>query len=178
MSYTNRLKKSIRTIPDYPIKGILFRDITTLMIDSSVFAESCDRLVEAAKEFSSVGYVAGIEARGFIYGSVLASRMDAGFVPIRKPGKLPASTISIEYDLEYGKDSIEVHKDAIVPGKGYLIVDDLLATGGTAEAACRLVELGGGNVAGCLFLIELTGLGGRKKIGHRKVISLLEFEGE
>ena len=178
MSYTDRLKKSIRTIPDYPIKGILFRDITTLMIDSSVFSESCDRMVEAAGLFSSFEYVAGIEARGFIYGSVLSSRMAAGFVPIRKPGKLPASTISVEYDLEYGKDSIEVHKDAIIPGERYLVVDDLLATGGTAEAACRLIELGDGIVVGCLFLVELPGLGGRRKLGDSKVISLLEFDGE
>jgi adenine phosphoribosyltransferase len=122
-------------------------------------------------------YVAGIEARGFIFGSVLASNTGKGFVLVRKPGKLPADLISVEYELEYGKDRVEVHADAILADLKYLLVDDLLATGGTAEAACSLIEQGGGIVVGCLFLVELPDLGGRNRLKQRKVISIVEFEG-
>jgi adenine phosphoribosyltransferase len=135
-------------------------------------------MLNAAKKFQQIDYVAGIEARGFIFGSVLANRLDKGFIPVRKPGKLPADVLSQEYELEYGRDSVEVHVDAILKGKKYLVVDDLLATGGTSEAACRLIENGGGVVVGCLFLIELTDLGGRQKLRNRRIESIVEFEGE
>ena len=178
MEKCRQLKESIRTIPDFPAKGILFRDLTTLMKDESSFRKSCDCMASTAKEFGDVEFVVGIEARGFIYGAVLANKTNAGFVPVRKPGKLPAAILSVNYDLEYGKDTVEVHVDAVINGAKYLIVDDLLATGGTAEAVCRLIEAGGGVVAGCLFLIELTDLGGKSKLKNRKVVSILEFEGE
>jgi adenine phosphoribosyltransferase len=178
MKNCSQLKKFIRTVPDFPAKGILFRDVTTLMKDESSFGKSCECMKEASGEFGDFEFVAGIEARGFVYGAVLANETKSGFVPVRKPGKLPAAIISVNYDLEYGKDTVEVHVDAIVKGAKYLVVDDLLATGGTAEAVCRLIEAGGGVVTGCLFLVELPDLGGRRKLGGRKVISILEFDGE
>ncbi|MFC2111860.1 adenine phosphoribosyltransferase [Bacteroidota bacterium] len=178
MNKAEQLKQAIRTIPDFPVKGVLFRDVTTLLKNEKAFRLSCECMAEGAKELGAFEYITGIEARGFIYGAVLARESSAGFVPVRKPGKLPAAILSVNYDLEYGKDTVEVHVDAIVRGSRYLVVDDLLATGGTAEAVCRLIEAGGGTVVGCLFLVELPELGGRKKLENRKVVSILEFEGK
>ena len=178
MKKCDDIRESIRTIPDFPAPGIMFRDVTTLMKDKEAFGKSCECLLAWAKEFERIDYVAGIEARGFIYGSVLANGLGAGFIPVRKPGKLPAKVLSIDYQLEYGKDTVEVHVDAIEADAKYLVVDDLLATGGTAEASCRLIESGGGIVTGCLFLVELTDLNGRQKLKSRKVVSILQFEGE
>lgn len=172
------IKKSIRTVPDFPAPGIMFRDVTTLMKDREAYRVSCKCMELSAKNFKTFDYVAGIESRGFIFGSVLADKLVKGFVPVRKPGKLPARVLSIDYELEYGRDTVEVHADAIDEGAGYLVVDDLLATGGTAEATCRLIEKGGGLVVGCLFLVELTDLGGRQKLMSRKVVSVVQFEGE
>jgi adenine phosphoribosyltransferase len=171
------IKNSIRTIPGFPVPGIMFRDVTTLMKDKKALHASVECLFSESGKFQKFDYVAGIEARGFIFGSLLAERTDTGFIPIRKPGKLPSEVLSMEYELEYGSDKVEVHRDAIKKGFGYLVVDDLLATGGTSDAACRLIEKGGGIVVGCLFLIELPELGGRKKLAGREVISIVEFEG-
>jgi adenine phosphoribosyltransferase len=172
------IKDSIRTIPDYPKKGILFRDITTLLKDDEAFRMSCDLLVVYANEFPVFDFVAGIESRGFVFGAVLADRMGKGFVPIRKPGKLPAKVNSVDYELEYGRDTVEVHVDAIGDGTGYLVIDDLLATGGTANASCELIEKCGGIVSGCLFVVELPDLRGRDKLKERIVSSIVQFEGE
>ncbi len=172
------IRDSIRTVPDYPKKGILFRDITTLLKDEAAFRTACECLVLYSRGFRAFDFVAGIESRGFIFGSVLANLLGRGFVPIRKPGKLPAKVSSVDYELEYGKDTLEVHVDAIVEGAGYLVVDDLLATGGTANASCRLIEKCGGVVSGCLFVVELTDLEGRKMLKDRIVYSIVQFEGE
>jgi adenine phosphoribosyltransferase len=173
-----QIKKSIRTIPDFPASGIMFRDISTLMKDNISYRKACGCLVAEAEKLLPFDYVVGVEARGFIFGAVIAEKLNVGFIPVRKPGKLPAEVISMEYELEYGRDRIEVHKDAVQDGSIYILVDDLLATGGTAEAACQLVEKGGGKVAACVFLIELPELGGRIKLKGRKVVSIIEFEGE
>jgi adenine phosphoribosyltransferase len=172
------IKDSIRTIPDYPKKGILFRDITTLLKDDLAFRTTNEYLVSNSREFPSFDFVAGIESRGFIFGAVLANMLGKGFIPIRKPGKLPSAVSSVDYELEYGKDTVEVHVDAIVKGSGYLVIDDLLATGGTANASCELIEKCGGIISGCLFVVELTDLGGRKKLKNRIVSSIVQFEGE
>jgi adenine phosphoribosyltransferase len=172
------LKKSIRSVPDFPVEGIMFRDVTTLMKDPLAFRESCQAMEDSCDKFRGIDFFAGIEARGFIYASVLSDRKKSGLVLIRKPGKLPSETLSVDYELEYGKDRIEVHADSISPGSRYLVVDDLLATGGTAAAACRLIEQGGGVIAGCLFLVELPDLNGRSKLEKYTVVSLLDFEGE
>jgi adenine phosphoribosyltransferase len=171
-------RRSIRTIPDYPKKGIMFRDVTTLLKDARAFAAASNLLVARCTEFPEFGYVAGIESRGFIFGSVLAQMLGKGFVPIRKPGKLPGKVRSIDYELEYGRDTLEVHLDAIIEGESYLVLDDLLATGGTASASCQLIEECGGLVSGCLFLVELPDLGGRDKLNKRIVSSVIQFEGE
>ena len=178
MNEYSLIKKSIRKIPDFPVTGVMFRDVTTLMKDKEAFRASCNNLELSAKDFPDFEYIAGIESRGFVFGSVLAYRMERGFVLVRKPGKLPAEVLSMEYELEYGIDSIEIHVDALEKGASYLVVDDLLATGGTAEAACKLIESGGGIVVGCLFLVELPDLRGRQKLRNRKVVSIIEFEGE
>ncbi len=172
------VKNSIRTISDYPNKGILFRDITTLLKDAEAFQTTCECLMLRSMEFPPFNFIAGIESRGFIFGAALAQMMGRGFVPIRKPGKLPAEVRSIEYELEYGKDTVEVHIDAIVNGAGYLILDDLLATGGTANASCQLIEKCGGVVTGCLFVIELPALNGRENLKNRVISSIVQFEGE
>lgn len=172
------IRKSIRTIPDYPKKGILFRDITTLLKDAEAFHVTCECLVLHAQKFAAFDFVAGIESRGFIFGSVLAQMLGKGFVPIRKPGKLPAKVNFVDYELEYGKDTVEVHVDAIRDGAVYLLMDDLLATGGTAAASCQLIEKCGGVVSGCLFVIELTYLEGRKRLKNRIISSIIQFEGE
>jgi adenine phosphoribosyltransferase len=168
------LEEKIRCIPDFPKPGILFRDITTLLLDAAAFCEVIDRL-EAHYKDKKIDKVVGIESRGFIFGAPLALRLGCGFVPIRKPGKLPSETAYVEYSLEYGTDRIEIHLDAIRPGDRVLIVDDLLATGGTAAAARSLVEKLGAVFAGFAFIIELDGLGGRSKIGGAEVFTLIHF---
>jgi adenine phosphoribosyltransferase len=166
------LKGYIRSIPDWPKKGILFRDITPLLADPKAFAAAIDALCAG---FIDVGikYVAAVEARGFIFGSAVAERLRAGFVPIRKKGKLPYKTEIVTYDLEYGTDTLEVHKDAVRKGSKVLMVDDLLATGGTMAAACKLIEKIGGRIAGISFLIELSELAGRDKLGSYKIKTVI-----
>ena len=169
------LLKYIRNVPNFPIKGIQFKDITTLAKIHAPFKESCDRIINRFKE-SGITKVAAIEARGYVWGGVIAYQLGAGFVLIRKLGKLPAETINETYELEYGTNTIEMHKDAIEKGEKVLLFDDLLATGGTAKAAVNLIEKAGGIVKGIAFVIELTGsLNGRKKLKDYKVISLLEI---
>jgi adenine phosphoribosyltransferase len=173
------IKSSIRTIPDYPKPGIMFRDITTLLKDPLAFRATITQLVNRYQG-KKIDKVAGIEARGFIIGAPLALELGVGFVPIRKTGKLPGETIGHDYALEYGTDRIEVHLDAIAEGECVLLIDDLIASGGTAEAACKLIERIGGSVVECAFVIELPELGGRKILennGHA-VFALCEFEGE
>src|SRR5258705_10872648 len=159
----DELKKLIREVPDFPKKGILFYDITTLLKDKLGFATLIDALSEnyIGKE---IDLVLGMEARGFIFGPALSYRLNAGFVPVRKPGKLPAETVKISYELEYGSNALEIHKDAIVKGQRVLIVDDLLATGGTAAATAELVPNLGGEIAGLAFVVELDFLKGREKL--------------
>ena len=171
---TEELKKIIRDVPDFPKKGIIFKDITTLLKDPKAFKSSTDLLLEECRKYS-VDKVVGIESRGFILGTHIALELNAGFIPIRKPGKLPAETVSESYELEYGTDSIEMHKDAINPGDKVIIIDDLLATGGTAQAACKLVEKCGGEPVLTAFLIELTFLNGRDKLNGRNIFALLDF---
>lgn len=173
------LKNKIRTIPDWPKPGIMFRDITTLLKDPVAFKEAVDLFEERYKKIK-IDKIAGIESRGFIIGAALADRLGIGFVPIRKNGKLPAETISEEYELEYGKDKIEMHADAIEKNEQVLLVDDLIATGGTASAACNLISKAGGEVAECAFLIDLPDLKGSKKLTDKriKVFCLMEFLGE
>ena len=168
------LEDYIRSIPDWPKKGILFRDITPLLGDAKAFAAAIERL---AADFAGAGidYVAAVEARGFIFGSAVAEKLGAGFVPIRKAGKLPFKTESVAYDLEYGTDTLEVHCDAARNGAKVLMVDDLLATGGTMAAACELIEKIGGRVAGIAFLVELRELAGRDKLGGYKISTLISY---
>jgi adenine phosphoribosyltransferase len=169
------LRKVVREVPDFPKKGILFYDITTLLKDGKAFAEAVDALSERY-EGKEIDAVVAIEARGYIFGPAMAYRLGVGFIPMRKPGKLPAKTIQETYELEYGTDTIEMHEDAVEAGQKVLVVDDLLATGGTAAAACRLVEKAGGQVVECCFLIELSFLNGRDKLGSREVFSLLKYD--
>jgi adenine phosphoribosyltransferase len=173
------IKSHIRTVPHFPKQGIMFRDITTLLKDATGFRLTIDALTERYKD-AGIDCVAGIEARGFIFGAALAIRLGLGFVPVRKSGKLPAETVGHDYELEYGTDRIEIHKDAISHGQRVLVVDDLIATGGTACAACKLVDHMGGQVVECCFVIDLPDLGGRGRLlelGY-KVFSLCEFEGD
>jgi adenine phosphoribosyltransferase len=172
---SDQLKKLIREIPDFPKKGILFYDITTLLKDKSGYAALIDQLAEhyIGKQ---VDLILGMEARGFIFGPALAYRLNAGFVPVRKPGKLPAATARVEYDLEYGSNALEVHKDAIQKGQRVIIVDDLLATGGTAEATCKLATTLGAQIAGLGFVVELDFLKGRDKLKPYDVFSLLHYD--
>jgi adenine phosphoribosyltransferase len=171
------LIKEIRSIPDFPKKGIVFRDITTLLKNKEAFACAIDTMYEHYKSLQ-VDKVVSIESRGFILGAPLAYKLGAGFVPIRKPGKLPAEKVSQEYALEYGTDAIEMHKDAIAPGARVLLHDDLLATGGTMSAACKLVEGLGGKVVGISFLIELSFLNGRKNLSKYGIHSLIRYDSE
>ena len=173
---TDRIKKMIRTVPDWPKKGIMFRDITTLIKDPDGFRETCDKLYRHYRN-RDIDIIACIESRGFIFGSVLAYKMGKGLVLLRKPGKLPAETAKQEYELEYGTDAIEMHLDAIKKGDRVLIVDDLLATGGTMEAAAKLIQKQGGIVVGCAFVIELPELRGKEKLGEFEVFRLVDFEG-
>ena len=168
------LKEHIRSIQDFPKEGILFRDITTLLKNPGALAETIDRLAEFA-EGRDIDVVVGMESRGFIFGTPLAVKIGRGFVPVRKPGKLPAETESEEYSLEYGTDRLEIHRDAISKGTKVLVVDDLLATGGTAAATCNLVRKLGGVVTGCAFVIELDFLNGREKLGGVDVFSVVHY---
>ena len=168
------LKKLVRTVPDFPKPGILFYDITTLLKDKTGFAQMIDALAAHYIE-RKVDLVLGIEARGFIFGPALAYRLNAGFVPVRKPRKLPAPVARVTYDLEYGSDTLEIHKDAIVPGQNVVIVDDLLATGGTMEATVQLVTQLGGQIAGIGFAVELDFLKGRDRFPYFDVFSLLHY---
>ena len=170
-----KFKRLIRNVPDFPKKGVLFYDITTLLKNAKAFREVLD-LFTAKYVNQKIDLVLGVESRGFIFAPILAYRIGAGFVPVRKPGKLPAESIKVTYDLEYGKDSLEIHKDAIQPGQRVLIVDDLLATGGTAAAVTRLVQQMGGQVTGLAFLVELEFLDGRKKLNGFEVFSLLQYQ--
>jgi adenine phosphoribosyltransferase len=170
-----RLKSLIREIPDFPKPGILFYDITTLLKDKEGLRLTIVSLA-APHAGSEIDIVLGIEARGFIFAPALACVLGAGFIPVRKVGKLPGARASVSYDLEYGSDTLEIHQDAIIPGSRVLIVDDLLATGGTAKAAARLVEEVGGIVAGFAFVVELTFLGGRDKLAGYDVFSLLSYD--
>lgn len=173
------LKEKIRTVPHWPKQGIMFRDVTTLLKDADGLAMTVEQFVSRYRSVP-IDVVAGIESRGFITGAILAHKLGVGFVPIRKKGKLPAETLQQEYQLEYGKDIIEVHKDAIAPGSKVLIVDDLLATGGTALAACNLIKRLGASVVECCFIIDLPELGGGRKLEAQgyKAFSLVEFEGD
>ncbi|MCS5702922.1 MAG: adenine phosphoribosyltransferase [Acidobacteria bacterium] len=170
----DRLRKAVRDIPDFPKDGILFRDITTLLLDPEAHSLAVKALADPFRD-DLPDRIMGIESRGFIFGGALALELGVGFVLARKPGKLPGPVLSVSYDLEYGSDSLEVHKDAIQPGSKVLVVDDLIATGGTAKGACELVELLGGYVAGAVFLIELTGLNGRGLLGDRPFYSILRY---
>jgi adenine phosphoribosyltransferase len=169
------LKKLIREVPDFPKPGILFYDITTLLKDRQGFA----RLIDALTDYyinEDIDLVLGIEARGFIFGPALAYRLNAGFVPVRKPKKLPSKVLQWKYELEYGSDTLEIHEDAIARGQRVLIVDDLLATGGTAKAAVDMVKALGGEICGLGFVVELDGLKGREKLKGYDVYSLLHYE--
>lgn len=173
------IKSRIRTIPDYPKPGIMFRDVTTLLGDSLGLRKTVDELVQPFAG-NRIDKVAGIEARGFIIGGAVAHQLSVGFVPVRKKGKLPWRTIGQDYELEYGTDRVEIHTDAIAKGEKVLLVDDLIATGGTAEATLKLIERAGGEVVGCAFVIDLPDLGGRarlEKLGY-EVLALCAFEGE
>ena len=171
------IKSKVRSIPDWPIKGVIFRDITTLLLDPQAFKQICtifyDRYVN-----EKIDKIVGIDARGFLFGSVLAYNLHLGMIPIRKNGKLPYRTISESYTLEYGEEVIEIHEDSIRKGERVVIIDDLMATGGTISAAANLVEKLGGEIVECAFVLELPDLNGREKLGDRKVFSIVEFEGE
>ena len=171
------LRNYIRNVKDFPKQGIVFRDITTLLKVPLALKTAAEQLYDSVKEYK-IDKVVGIESRGFIFGAMLAERLKVGFVPVRKPKKLPAETEKEFYDLEYGKDSIEIHKDAISPEDKVLIHDDLLATGGTAKAAINLVEKLGGEVVGVLFLVELSFLNGREKLKGYNVMSLVDYTSE
>ena len=165
----------IRDVPDFPKPGILFKDITPLLADPQALRAATEALAAPYRN-NRIDLVVGIEARGFIFGTAVAGLLDVGFVPIRKPGKLPWKTRAVSYDLEYGTDTVEIHEDAASPGQKVLIVDDLLATGGTMAACCELVEGLGAEIVGCLFVVELGFLNGREKLGGRTNRSLLTYE--
>ncbi|HBF76536.1 MAG TPA: adenine phosphoribosyltransferase [Clostridiaceae bacterium] len=169
------LKEKVRVIEGFPKEGISFKDITTILKDGEAFKYTIDKMTEIAKE-KEVNMVVGPEARGFLIGAPIAYALGVGFVPVRKPGKLPCETVKSCYKLEYGSDSLEMHKDAIKPGDKVLIVDDLLATGGTIESVAKLIEKLGGEVVGIEFIIELTGLNGRKKLSKYDVRSIIQYE--
>lgn len=168
------LKNHIRDIPDFPKEGIIFKDITTLLRNKDAFKESIDRLALKFQD-QRIDHIVGVEARGFIFGAALAYKMGVGFIPVRKKGKLPGKTKSVTYDLEYGTDSLEIHEDAVEPKSRILIVDDLLATGGTIEAASKLIQEQNAEVAGIAFLIELKFLKGKDKLKDFDVYSVLEY---
>lgn len=170
-----QVKEKIRAVPNFPKEGIIFRDITTGLKDAETMKVMVDYLCEQYSD-CKIDYIAGIESRGFIFGMPMAYKLNCGFIPIRKPNKLPAATIKESYDLEYGSDTIEMHADSFEKGANVLVVDDLLATGGTAKAACNLVKKAGGNLVGAAFLIELCDLKGREKLENcGKLISMLQY---
>lgn len=169
------LKSKIRVIEGYPIEGVSFKDITTLLKDKEAFKESLDQLEEGLSDIE-FDYIIGIESRGFIFGAPLADRLGVGFIPVRKPGKLPGEIEKITYDLEYGNNQLEMHKDALEKGDKVVILDDLIATGGSAKAAAKLVESLGAEVTAFEFLIELLDLNGREVLKDYKVISLIEYD--
>lgn len=169
------LKSKIRVIEDYPIKGISFKDITTLLKDKEAYKKSLD-VLEKEVAALDIDYIVGIESRGFIFGAPLADRLGVGFIPVRKPGKLPAEIEKVSYDLEYGQNELEMHKDALNKGDKVLIIDDLIATGGSAQATAKLIESQGAKVAAFAFLIELTSLKAREKLSDYKIISLVQYD--
>ena len=171
------LRSYIHDIPDHPKPGVVFRDLTPLFLDPEALEHAIALLAAWASD-RDVDYVVAAEARGFVLGGAIAARIGAGFIPARKPGRLPREAISVEYALEYGVDALEVHRDALSGGARVLVHDDLIATGGTAEALCRLVETAGAEVAGCAFVIELAFLGGREKLGGRAVHSLVTYDSD
>ena len=171
------LKQNIRSIPNWPIKGVIFRDLTTLMQDPNAFRYSCDILYDRYKD-KNLDKMVGIDARGFVFGAVLAYRLGIGFVPVRKKGKLPHKTIEQSYSLEYGEGILVMHEDAVTPGEKGVIVDDLIATGGTAGATVKLVKQLGADLLECAFVVELPDLKGREQILGCPVFSITEFEGE
>ncbi|NIO19269.1 MAG: adenine phosphoribosyltransferase [Candidatus Aenigmarchaeota archaeon] len=171
------LKSKIRTVPHFPKHGVMFRDITTLLNDSHCFRYAVKEMIEQFRD-SKIDKVVSAESRGFIFGSVIAHELRAGFVPLRKPGKLPHKTIREEFETEYSKDAFEIHEDAVKKGENVLIVDDLLATGGTMEAATKLIERLGGNIVGIAILIELGFLKGREKLSKYDLFSLINYESE
>jgi adenine phosphoribosyltransferase len=168
----SRLGIALRDVPDFPRKGIVFKDITPVLANAQLFRETCDEMARTWRT-ASITHVAGVESRGFIFGAPIALALGASFVPVRKPGKLPWKTASREYALEYGTDRLEVHVDACPVGASVLVVDDVLATGGTARAACELIEQVGGTVAGCAFLLSIPGLDGASRLAGRRVETLL-----
>jgi len=169
------LASTIRSVPDFPVEGILFYDITTMLKDADALRHSVDQIADYYQD-TGIDVVVGMESRGFIFGMPAAYQLGVGFVPIRKPGKLPAETIEESYQLEYGTNTLEIHVDALQKGQKVLVVDDLLATGGTAEATCKLVERLGGEVAGIAFVIELTFLNGRNRLQNYDIYSLLKYD--
>ena len=169
------LKESIRVIENFPIEGISFKDITTLIADGEALKEAIDQIVNHLKD-KKIDLIVGPEARGFIFGVPVAYALGVGFIPVRKPGKLPGETISVNYGLEYGEDQLQIHKDAIKPGQKVAIVDDLLATGGTVEGVAKLIEQAGGEVASLDFVIELTELNGKDKLKGYDVLSLVKYD--
>jgi len=170
----DHIRDKIRVIPNFPKEGIMFRDITTLIKDPQGLREVTDEFVKRYKDFD----IEGIESRGFIFGAALALELGKGFIPIRKKGKLPGETVGVEYKTEYSTDAIEVHKDAILPGQKVLLVDDLIATGGSSLASCELIEKLGGEVVECAFVVDLPDLKGKENLAGRKIFTLVEFEGE
>lgn len=179
MTLQETLEQAIRTIPDYPKPGVMFRDITTLLGDARAFRRAIDELVHPYAG-TKIDKVAGIEARGFILGGAMSHQLSTGFIPIRKKGKLPHDTVRIAYSLEYGVDEMEMHRDAVKPGEKIILVDDLIATGGTAEGAVKLLQQMGADVVAACFVVDLPDLGGRKKIEALgvPVLTLIEFEGD
>jgi adenine phosphoribosyltransferase len=172
---TLNLTDYIRDIPDFPKPGVLFRDITPLLACAAAFRQAIEELAEPFRS-RRIDLVAAAEARGFLMAAPLALQLGAGLVPFRKPGKLPGQTLSHTYQLEYGSDTLQIHADAVKPGSRVLVVDDLLATGGTVEACCRMIEQTGGRVAGCAFLIELLAFGGAKRIEQYDTVSLIKYD--
>ena len=168
------LKKHIRDVPDFPKPGILFRDITPLLASREAFSESIQKLAEPWQN-EAIDHVAAVEARGFLFAGPLALQLGVGLIPVRKPGKLPADTISYQYDLEYGTDTLEMHKGIVMPQSRVLVIDDVLATGGTAEACVKLLESAQAVVVGCSFLVELKDLGGRERLGDHRIETVLTY---
>ena len=168
------LKSAIRDVPDFPQKGIIFKDITPVLKDGNLFSLAVEKMIEPFRE-KKIDSVVAIEARGFIFGAAIAGVLNCGMVPIRKKGKLPYETHSVNYELEYGIDTLEIHTDAVNRGDNVLVVDDLLATGGTAQGACELIEKSGGNIIGISFLIELGFLNGRKRLGNYPIHCVLQL---